>query len=152
MSALGIAYMSNTVAEEGIAFDHEVSTAAFFAANSGIEVMKQTMTSYAQGQLDSLVNIWPGNGAIIRTPGTFFPASGFTANGGVPDYDVQASLTFADSSLADTSQVFDYDFAVTSTGEASGFADRRILAQGGSACPRHADRSPTTSSSRTRTR
>jgi len=131
MSALGLAYMSNTVAEQGIAFDHEVSTAAFFAANSGIEVIKQTMTSYAHERLDSLAAIQAGTTApIITAPSTFFPAGGFQANGSLPEYDVQATLAFADSALADTSQVFDYNFEVTSTGGASGFGDRRIFAEG----------------------
>lgn len=130
MSALGLAYMTNTVAEEGIAFDHQVSTAAFFAANSGVEVIKQTMTTYAHGKLDSIVTIWPGNGAIITAPATFFPAGGFRRTGAAPGYDALATLTFVDSTLADTSQVFDYDFSVTSSGTASGFGERRILAQG----------------------
>jgi hypothetical protein len=130
MSALGLAYMANTVSEEGIAFNHRVSTAAFFAANSGVEVVKEVMSEYAQGKLDSLVNVWPGNGAIIHQPGTFFPVGGFSQIGGSPEYNAQAALVFADSTLADTSQVFDYDFTVTSNGTASNFGDRRILAQG----------------------
>jgi hypothetical protein len=130
MSALGVAYMTNTVAEKGISFNHNMSTAAFFAANSGVEVVKHAMTGYARDRLDSLVAIWPGNGAIITNPSAFFPGQGFVHDGGDPDFHATAVLAFLDSTLADTSQVFEYGFTVNSSGTATAFGDRRVLAEG----------------------
>lgn len=119
-----------SMVEKATTTNHKIGNRALYAADSGVEAMKQTMSAYARGKLDSLNAAWPGNGAIINSPSTFFPNVGLaSSNGSDPVYSGNVVFNFRDSVLADQSQVYDFNYTITSSGTYNA-ASRSIVSEG----------------------
>ncbi|NNF06779.1 MAG: DUF4900 domain-containing protein, partial [Candidatus Eisenbacteria bacterium] len=119
-----------SMVEKTTTVNHKISNRALYAADSGVEAMKQTMSAYARGKLDSLNAAWPGNGAIISNPSDFFPTGGLTSsNGSDPVYTGNVTFDFRDSVLAGQSQVYDYNYTITSSGSYNA-SSRSIVSEG----------------------
>lgn len=119
-----------SMVEKATTVNHKISNRALYAADSGVEAMKQTMSAYARGKLDSLNAAWPGNGAIISNPSAFFPNGGLTSsNGSDPVYSGNVTFNFRDSVLAGQSQVYDFNYTITSSGTYNA-SSRSIVSEG----------------------
>jgi len=130
LSAVAAVFSVTTVTEKSIAFNHTVAQQALFASDAGLEVAKQQMSEFARGKLDSLTAVWPGYGAIIADPEGFFPGNELTYTGVDPDFDVETTFAFLDSSLDLGSQAFDYAFESVSEGRRGQFGRRRTMIEG----------------------
>lgn len=130
LTALVSIYAMRTVSEKNVSVNHRVANRALYAADSGTEAAKQQITAYAQTKLDSLTQLWAGNGAIIPNPQTLFPVAGLsTTLASNPAYTATTTLVFEDSALEMQSQVFYYRYTTTSNG-AYKEGSKRVISEG----------------------
>jgi hypothetical protein len=129
-SAMAIGITTLSITETGITYHQEVGTQALYNADSGVEVAKQQMAEFSQTKMDSLLSVWPGNGAIISNPQGFFPVGGLSHSDQTLGFTVSTTFTFADSALATTSQTFNFDFATTAQGSSAVTGERNVISEG----------------------
>lgn len=130
LTALVSLYAMRTISEKNVTVNHRVANRALYAADSGTEAAKQQITAYAKTKLDSLTNVWAGNGAVIPNPTALFPVSGMTTTlTSNPAYNATTTVVFEDSTLQLQSQVFYYRYSTTSNGS---FKEgvKRVLSEG----------------------
>lgn len=130
LTALVAILAMRTTSEKDVTVNHRVANRAMYAADAGTEAAMQQITAFAKTKLDSMANVWAGNGAIIRSPATVFPNNGLTTTlGSGANYTATTVLTFEDSTLQLQSQAYNYHYVTTSTGTYNG-GTKRIVTEG----------------------
>lgn len=128
--AMAGTFMITTVGEKSLTSNVHVARNALFAADAGVRMSQQSLANMAQAKLDSLINFWPGNGPVIPNPQALFPAGDVVVNCSSPRFTSTARITFADSVIADTAQVYNYSYSIVASGGFGAFGARRVQSQG----------------------
>ncbi len=129
-TALAGAAAMSVVTESNVTTHHKVGNQALYSADSGVEAAKQFMTDWAESKMDSLNQVWAGNGPIIPDPSVIFPAAGLEFESNVaPLFNAKTTLVFEDSSLQYQSQIYDYRYTTVADGQFAGGA-RRVVSEG----------------------
>lgn len=128
--ALAGTFMITTVGERSLTSNVHIARNALFAADAGVRMSQQSLANMAQAKLDSLINFWPGNGPVIPNPQGLFPAGNVVITCASPRFTSTAQITFADSVIADTAQVYNYNYSIVASGGFGGFGARRVQSQG----------------------
>jgi hypothetical protein len=126
--ALGM--LTVTVSEKSITHYQKVGTQSVYNADSGVEVAKQQMAVFSQAKMESLRGVWPGNGAIITQPLTFFPDDGLSYEDEDLGLEVSTTFEFMDSALHSTSQTFDFHYTSVARGDAYDEGQAGIVSEG----------------------
>jgi hypothetical protein len=130
LTSFGTAFVISAVTEHDMAVNHTTALRALFAADAGVEVALQQVNDFAEEELESLVETWPGYGPIIDRPKRFFPNQGFEHECDEVGYESSASLAFIDSTLGSTTQIYDYYFTILSSGAIGTVGERNVRAEG----------------------
>lgn len=128
--AMAGTFMFTTVGEKSLTSNVHVARNALFAADAGVRMSQQSLANMAQSKLDSLINYWPGNGPVIANPASLFPAGNVVVTSTSPRFTSLAQVTFADSVISDTAQVYNYNYSIVSSGGYGSFGARRVQSQG----------------------
>ena len=129
--AMAGTFMLTTVGEKSLTSNVHVARNALFAADAGVRMSQQSLANMAQAKLDSLINFWPGGSApVIPNPQGLFPAGDVVVTCASPRFTSLAQITFADSVIADTAQVYNYNYSIIASGGSGAFGARRVQSQG----------------------
>ena len=125
-------FMTTTTGERSMSSNVQTAKISLYAADAGVRTEQQQLANYASTKLDSLVTVWSGVGPVITNPSTMFPVltSVMNANCSNPPFAATGSISFRDSTLRDTGQVYNYLFTIQSTGTVGNTGTPRIQAQG----------------------
>jgi hypothetical protein len=130
MAAASMAFVMISSTETNMVVSQRIEQAALWNAEAGVEVARQTVSEYAMAKLDSMAQAWSGTGPIITDVSGFFPAGGFVHAAYDSTYSVSADLVFLDSSIADSSQVFNFRYIADATGYDGEYGEKRVQAEG----------------------
>ncbi len=128
-------FMSTSTGERSISSNVQTAKISLYAADAGIRVNEQFLANIAQTKLDSCLTAWTNAGAlpnakIITAPTALFPMGGISTTATNPPFTATGVISFQDSSVTDTSQVYNYFFTIQSTGNTRATGLRRVQAQG----------------------
>jgi hypothetical protein len=122
--------MLTTVGERSIASNYHVAKGSLYSADAGVRAGQQVLATIARSKLDSLAGVWAGIGPIIPQPTLLFPAGALLNSAANPWFNTSTTISFADSDLTDTAQVYNYIYNVVSTGRQGLLGNRRVSSQG----------------------
>src|SRR3989442_893903 len=126
LAIAGATFMSTTSGERSIASNVQISRASLLSADAGVRTEQQKLANLGKAKLDSLLALWPGNGAIITAPGSLFPAGPLASITSTnPSFTATATITWADSDLTPTFQTYNFNYSVTSTGSSGAYGQRQ---------------------------
>jgi Tfp pilus assembly protein PilX len=123
-------YYATSVGERVQAANVHVARDALYAADAGVRTVEQLLANRAKVKLDSLALLQSGSGPVIPSPATFFPAGAIVATSTNPAFSASGTVTFSDSTLRDSAQVYDYVFTIQATGSRGAFGRRVVQSQG----------------------
>ncbi len=136
-SVLVLTFMTTTTGERSQSSNVQTAKLALYAADAGVRAQQQILANMAQVKLDSCLNAYIAGGSIgniVKNPQNLFPAGTLnaanSANSTSPPYGATANITFSNAGIADTAQVFNYLFNVTSTGNVRSTGKRSVQSQG----------------------
>ncbi len=130
ISTVAVTYMATTVTERSVSANVHVAKGSLYAADAGVRTAQQMLANMAQVKLDSVCNVWSGVGPVITQPGALFPAGQLLLTRSSPSFSAAASIAFADSDLADTAQVYNYRYTITSGGAFGQRGSRQVQSDG----------------------
>ncbi|MFH1313140.1 MAG: DUF4900 domain-containing protein [Candidatus Eisenbacteria bacterium] len=130
ISAMALAIATLSITEKGIPVNQKVAAQALFNADAAVEVAKQQMATFSQAKMETLRTVWPGVGAIITNPLSFFPAGGLTFNSNQHEFEVVTTFEFADSTLLATSQTFNFRYRSLAKGTSYISGEKHVVAEG----------------------
>ena len=130
--------------ERSIASNYHVAKGSLYSADAGVRAGQQVLATIARSKLDSLAGVWAGIGPIIPQPTLLFPAGALLNSAANPWFNTSTTISFADSDLTDTAQVYSYIYNVVSTGRQGLLGNRRVSSQGLLRVSARAAPSPTT--------
>jgi Tfp pilus assembly protein PilX len=136
-SVLVLTFMTTTTGERSQSSNVQTAKLSLYAADAGVRAQQQILANFAQDKLDSCLGNWTNTGAsgsIVKNPQNLFPAgvlnASKSANSTNPPYAATANITFSNAEIADTAQVYNYLFNVTSTGNVHSTGKRSVQSQG----------------------
>ena len=136
-SVLVLTFMTTTTGERSQSSNVQTAKLALYAADAGVRTQQQILANLAQLKIDSCVTRWNnagGVGAIVTTPQSLFPPGVLGGSGAAtatnPPFNASASIAFADSDCTPQSQVYNYLFSISSTGNVRSTGRRSVQSQG----------------------
>jgi Tfp pilus assembly protein PilX len=129
-AVLAAAFMATSTGERQLSSNTHIAKGALYSADAGVRVAQQILANLGQTKVDSLVNLWSGNGPIIAHPDQLFPAGAIPASATSPTFDASATISFSDSDLTDTSQVYNFKYTTVSSGRFGFLGQRRVQSEG----------------------
>jgi Tfp pilus assembly protein PilX len=132
VSALAVAFMSLVSGERAMSNNVHVAKGALYAADAGIRMAEQKLANDGKKRLDSLIAVYTGSGAVIKKPSLLFPKGAILTSATSPKFDASAviSITPADSVYAMSSQIYNYNYTITSTGKQGTLGSRTVQSTG----------------------
>lgn len=133
-SLVAATFMTTTTGERSLSSNVQVAKASLYAADAGVRTQQQVLANIAQAKLDSCCAAWSGTGPIITNPATLFPAGNIPAAWAAvatdPPFSANGSIVWQDSSITAQSQVYNYVFTISSSGNVRSTGLRRVQSQG----------------------
>jgi Domain of unknown function (DUF4900) len=129
-AVLAATFMISATGERSLSSNVHVAKGSLYAADAGVRVAQQMLANMAQDKLDSLCLIWPGQPApVIPAPNALFPVGTMAVSATLPNFNSTATISFSDSDLTDTTQVYNYICTITSNGRLGLLGQRRVLSE-----------------------
>jgi Tfp pilus assembly protein PilX len=129
-STLAVTFMITATGERSVSSNVHIARGSLYAADAGVRTSQQVLANMAKTKLDSLLAAWSGTGAIITAPTNLFPAGVMPLNGTSPSFATQTTITFDGSSIADSSQVYNYRYSITANGDFGAQGARAVRSEG----------------------
>jgi Tfp pilus assembly protein PilX len=130
ISVIGVTFMMTSVSERAMSSNVQVARGSLLAADAGVRAAQQVLANTARAKLDTLLSLYTGSGPIVTNPSTLFPATTVYTTSTNPSFSAVATVAWADSDLADSAQVYDYRYQITSTGSFGGAGHRQVQSSG----------------------
>lgn len=136
-SVLVLTFLTTTTGERSQSSNVQTAKISLYAADAGVRAQQQKLANLAQVKLDSCLTNWTVTGAtgsIVKNPQLLFPAGilgpAISASSTNPPFTATANITFSNAAIADTAQVYNYLFNITSTGTVNTSGKRSVQSQG----------------------
>ena len=133
-SVLVLTFMTTTTGERSQSSNVQTAKVALYAADAGVRAQQQILANLAKTKLDSCLAGWSGSGRIVTQPQLMFPAGTLgpsqSASSTNPPYAATANVTFSAAAIADTAQVYNFLFNITSSGTVRSSGKRSVQSQG----------------------
>jgi Tfp pilus assembly protein PilX len=129
VGAIGATLIATTVNERAMVSNVHIARASLLSADAGIRTCQQVLANRARTKLDTLLSNYTGSGLIILTPATFMPST-MTATSTNPPFNATATIVWADTSIRDSAQVYNFRYTITSTGTFGGGGERQVQSSG----------------------
>lgn len=129
---LATTFMAMSVGEQTLSSNVHIARGSLLSADAGVRTMQQVLANMAQVKLDSALSVWPGvpGTPVITNPQTLFPAGDMVQTATNPRFSAAGSIVFSDTALSDTSQVYDYTYTITASGEFGRAGGRSVQSKG----------------------
>ena len=129
-SVLAGTFMASTSSERSISGNVHVARASLVAADAGVRVAQQFMANVGKTKLDSCSTAWTGVGVVVKKPDSLFKTGAYLVSSTNPRFTASGTVAFVDSALSDSSQTYDYQYTITSSGGFGAAGGRAVLSRG----------------------
>jgi Tfp pilus assembly protein PilX len=130
-AVLAATFMATSIGESTQSSNVHIARGALLSADAGVRTMQQRLANLARAKLDSACGAWAGNGPVIVAPEHLFPAGNLAPTTATnPRFTATGSISFLDTTITDTSQVYDFTYNVTSSGSFGSLGARGVQSQG----------------------
>ncbi len=129
-SVLAGTFMASTSSERSISGNVHVARASLVAADAGVRVAQQFMANVGKTKLDSCNTAWTGVGVVVKKPDSLFKTGAYLVSSTNPRFTASGTVAFVDSALSDSSQTYDYQYTITSSGGFGAAGGRAVLSRG----------------------
>lgn len=130
ISVLVAAFVITVTGERAMSSNVHVAREALYAADAGVRLGEQQLANLGKTKLDSLVTIYSGTGSVIKKPSLIFPKGNLLNSSTNPTFSTAASITYVDSLFSLVSQIYNYEYTITSTGTQSSTGSRQVVSSG----------------------
>jgi hypothetical protein len=126
ISLLVVLFMNLVSGEMAMSSNVHVAKGALYAADAGIRMAEQNIANVGKKRLDSLLTIYSGHGPVIPAPSTIFPQGNLITTASNPNFNASTAVVFTDSILSVQTQIYNYQYTISSTGQ-QGVRGTRIV-------------------------
>lgn len=130
VSVLVAAFVTTITGERAMSSNVHVAREALYSADAGVRLSEQKLANMGKFKLDSLVNIYTSPGSVIKYPSLIFPKGGIVTQSTNPAFSSTATISYTDSMFSIVSQVYNYEYTITSTGTQSTTGTRQVVSSG----------------------
>ena len=130
VSVLVAAFVTTITGERAMASNVHVAREALYSADAGVRLSEQQLANMGKKKLDSLVAIYTSPGSVIKQPSLIFPKGAIVATSTNPAFSTSASISYTDSLFSIVSQVYNFEYTITSTGTQSTTGTRQVVSSG----------------------
>ena len=130
VSVLVAAFVTTITGERAMSSNVHVAREALYAADAGVRLAEQQLANLGKTKLDSVVAAYSGTGGVIKKPSLLFPSGNLVYTQTNPKFTATATIGYTDSLFSLVSQVYNYEYTITSTGSQGATGSRQITCSG----------------------